>query len=78
MKRVTIRFRAANKIKREQIAKKLSRFLDELRASGKSDEETAVELHVSRDTVYAWRMGLRFPKMLVIQGIEKQYGAEIL
>lgn len=78
MKRATIKYRSAVSKKREADAKKLAAFLEELRGNGQSDEQTAIELGTSRDTVYAWRNKLRFPKQLMIHGIEAKYGVKII
>lgn len=78
MKRTTIRYKAAQTKKREAGAKKLSVFLENLRSEGQRDEQTAIELGTSRDTIYAWRNKLRFPREIVIRGIEARYGLKIL
>lgn len=78
MKRTTIRYRSAVSKKRGADAEKLSTFLEELRSKGQPDEQTAIELGTSRDTVYAWRNKLRFPKALMIRGIEARYKVKIL
>lgn len=78
MKRVAIKYRSAVIKKRETDAKKLAGFLNDLRANGHSDEEVAIKLGSSNHTIRSWRLMRRFPKRVIISGIEKEYGVKIL
>lgn len=78
MKRVTIRYRSAISKRRTSDAKSLAAFLEKLRCDGQGDEQIAIKLGTSVDSIRSWRMMRRLPKQLLIRGIESTYGVKIL
>lgn len=78
MKRSNQKHKSVVTSKRRVDAEKLSKFLNSLRAQGVTDAEIAVNMDTSVHTIAAWRNQIRFPRKLVILGIEAKYGVSIL